>query len=182
MPEKQGRLKITAERGGTIQEFTSFLTDLDRAYIALYQMDGLSFDLRRGRKRIPLDILVDVVYPLTTFGLQTARLNPQEVPPRDRLVVSPVRISHPASGKYLALSIRCNRFANISMIATSEGRDGEFREAAEKEKLALENELIKRQIYEKENSVLRERMAILETSATAMRISSGSFGAVSVFL
>jgi hypothetical protein len=41
-------------------------------------------------------------------------------------------------------------------------QDKEFREAAESEKLRLENELIQRQIWEKENAVLRDRILVLK--------------------
>jgi len=40
-------------------------------------------------------------------------------------------------------------------------QDREYREQAERERLLLENELIRRQIWEKENSVFRERINVL---------------------
>ena len=40
-------------------------------------------------------------------------------------------------------------------------KDREYRECAEKERLRLDNELLQRQILEKENSILREQMSLM---------------------
>ena len=40
-------------------------------------------------------------------------------------------------------------------------QDKEYREQAESERLALENDLIQRQIWEKENSILRDRISVM---------------------
>jgi len=163
MPEEQGRLMVAAERGGTIGEITSFLSDVEVAYVALYRIDRLSLDLHRLRRRFPLDFLLDVTYPLAPFGLHWAvPIDPREIPPSDRLVIGRVRIESPGFWEFLGSLNPLQQIREYLNDRHKRRQDREFREAAEKERLALENELIRRQIYEKENSVLRERIAILK--------------------
>lgn len=46
-------------------------------------------------------------------------------------------------------------------------KDCEYREAAEKDRLQLENELLQRQILEKENGILRERVELLKEAGAS---------------
>jgi len=162
MPQEQGRLAISAERGGTIGEITSFLSDLEAAYIALYRVNLPGLELRRLRRFVPIELLYDAGYPLSLLpSAGTAVALADEVPPADRLAVVRVRIESPGFWEVLGSLNPLQQIREYLNDRHKRRQDREFREAAEKEKLLLENELIRRQVYEKENSVLRERIAIL---------------------
>lgn len=82
--------------------------------------------------------------------------------PEHRLVIKSVRIESPGFWEVLA---SLNPLLQIREYLNDRHRrrqDKEFREAAEREKLILENELIQRQVWEKENSVLSERIRLLK--------------------
>lgn len=163
MTEEYGSLRIAAERGGTIEEITSFLSDLQNAYVALYHLNKFSIDLRRLHRRIPLDMLLDLGYPLSPFNAYGApSLNPQQIAPRNWLVLSRVEIQSPGFWEVLGSLNPLQQIREYLNDRHKRRQDRDFREAAEKEKLQLENQLIKLQIYEKENSVLRERIAIVK--------------------
>ncbi len=55
MPEETGRLRITAERGGTVSEIIAFLSDLEAAYMALYVFNLQSDHQQRLRRFFPID-------------------------------------------------------------------------------------------------------------------------------
>ena len=157
MAEETGRLVIHADRGGTIGEITAFLLDLEAAYDALYRLDNAGRGLRRYRHIVPLEFFPELGYGLNPLSQQTSTL---EIPPSDRLVLDRVRIESPGLWEFLGSLNPLQQLREYLNDRHKHRQDREFREAAEKEKLMLENELIRRQIYEKENSILRERIAI----------------------
>ena len=158
MLEDQGIITLTAERGGTVEEVTSFLSDLETAYIALYWMDKISHHL----PKFPLDYLHFLYFPFAPLGVPgQARLVTEDVPPRDRLVMTRVRIESPGFWEFLGALNPLQQIREYLNDRHKRRQDREFREAAEKERLELENELLRRQIYETENAALRERIEIL---------------------
>lgn len=163
MPEEHGLLIIAAERGGTTEELTSFLSDLQNAYIALYLLDKWSLDLHRLRRRVPLEFLLDAGYPFAQFGLPwTLPLDPQHIIPHDRLVVARIRIESPGFWEFVGSLNPLQQIREYLNDRHKRRQDREYREPSEKERLELENELLKLQIYEKQNTVLRERIEIMK--------------------
>lgn len=160
MPDEQGRLAIAAIRGGTIGEITSFLADLESAYVALYHASTLHPDLRRVRRRVPIEFLYELPYPWA-LPAPGAALDPFSVPPQDRLVVSRVVIRSPGFWEFLGSLNPLHQIREYLNDRHRRRQDVEFREASEKERLILENELIRRQLYEKDNAILRDRVEIL---------------------
>ena len=159
--DTNGRLIILGERGGTIAEVTSFLADLEQAYLALYRLDGLSLELRRLRRRWPLELFLGMGYPASPHSFGGGALDANQVPPRDRLFLHRVRIESPGFWEFLGALNPLQQIREYLNDRHKRRQDKEFREAAEKEKLQLENELIRRQIYEKENAIFRERVELL---------------------
>ena len=159
--EEQGRLIILAERGGTISEITSFLSDLEKAYIALYTFhrlwlpDGL---LSRPSSRLwpefgyPHAIIGHTVYtPLTA----------DQIPPDARISLERVKIESPDGWEFLANLKPLQHIREYLNDRQESRKDREYREPLERTRLELENEMIRQQIEEKENAILRERIAIL---------------------
>jgi hypothetical protein len=155
MAEELGRLVIHANRGGTIGEITTFLSDLEAAYDALYRLDTAGRGLRRYSRIVPLEFLSELGYALIPLNQQTLA-----IPPGDRLILDRVRIESPGFWEFLGSLNPLQQLREYLNDRHKRRQDREFREAAEKERLMLENELIRGQIYEKENSVIRERIAI----------------------
>ena len=53
-PGETGKLTVIANRGGTIQEISGLLNDLEAAYLSLYQLESLwplSWSRQRGSER-----------------------------------------------------------------------------------------------------------------------------------
>jgi hypothetical protein len=160
MPQEQGILKIYAERGGTIGEITGFLCDLDAAYVALYQVNVRRADPSRLSTIARVEVMHALGYVLSPFeaGAQhTVRV----VPPSDTLVVNRVSIESPGFWEVLGALNPLQQIREYLNDRHKRRQDRDFREAAEKDRLVLENELIRRQVFEKENSVLRDRILIL---------------------
>jgi hypothetical protein len=88
-------------------------------------------------------------------------LTPDTILPEDRLVVTRVRIESPGFWEVVASLNPLQQIREYLNDRHKRRQDKEFREAAEREKLLLENELIQRQIWERENPVLAERIKLL---------------------
>lgn len=160
MPKEQGKLIITADRCGTILEITSFLNDLEAAYIALYQFSSFDAESRMHRRRWPIELLLDFYEPIGIPEFRRASLSPIEIPPPDRLVLNRVRIESPGFWEFLG---SLNPLQHIREYLNDRHRrrqDIEYREPSEKKRLELENALLQAQIEREQNSVLRERIQI----------------------
>jgi hypothetical protein len=161
MLEERGKIIITAERGGTITEVTQFLSDLENAYLALYAFDQ-RWPPRRIWRRFPHEIWLELGYPFFPLGhLGYGPLVADAVPPSARLVLERVRIESPGFWEFLGLLNPLQQIREYLNDRHRRRQDRDFREASERERLALENELIRRQIAERDNAILRERIAIL---------------------
>lgn len=101
MLEELGRLKISGERGGTISEISQFLSDLENAYMALYAIQRpLPWRLRH--RSFPW-IWLEFGYPSFLPGHSGyASLNPETIPPSDRLVLMGARIESPGFWEFAA--------------------------------------------------------------------------------
>lgn len=161
MPEEPGRLRITGERGGTITEITQFLSDLENAYLALYAFDQRWLP-RRLWRRLPPEIWLELGYPFWAMGEPGhGPVAAEAVPPYARLVLEHVRIESPGFWEFVASLNPLQQIREYLNDRHRRRQDRDFREASERERLALENELIRRQIVERDNAILRERITIL---------------------
>lgn len=161
MPEEPGRLTIVAERGGTIAEISQFLSDLEGAYLAVYAFEQL-WPPRRFMRRFPPEMWLEFGFPLYHLGpAGFAPLRADSLPPAARLTLERVRIESPGFWEFLGSLNPLQQIREYLNDRHRRRQDRDFREASEKERLQLENELIRRQIAERENAILRERIAIL---------------------
>ena len=160
-PKKPVRLVIVAERGGSIAELSAFLSDLENAYMALYTFDRLWFRSPMGH-RFPLEMLLELGYPFSAFG-QVGRvpLRVDALPPSARLTLERVRIESPGFWEFVASLNPLQQIREYLNDRHRRRQDIEFREAPEKKRLELDNELIQRQIEENDNTNLKQRIAIL---------------------
>jgi hypothetical protein len=142
MPDELGSLRIIGERGGTITEITEFLSDLEKAYIAIYTFDQ-SWLPRRLSRRLPPEIWIELGYPLWAKGdARQAPMSADAVPPYARLVLEHVRIESPGFWEVVASLNPLQQIREYLNDRHRRRQDRDFREAAERERLLLENELI----------------------------------------
>lgn len=86
-------LRIKALRGGTIGEITSFLTDMEGAYNALYAFNNNVNNLLLVHKAgHPLKLELYTLWLTSTSTFQHPALHPDEIPPSDRLELRSVSI------------------------------------------------------------------------------------------
>lgn len=156
-----GSLRINGERGGSIAEITGFLSDLESAYIALYTYD-LQWRSMSLQRVFPKNILIDLGYPLWNIGWPVSSpMTVEAVPPQARLYLAHVRIESPGFWEFVGSLNPLQQIREYLNDRHKRRQDREFREPLERDRLALENELIQRQIAEKDNSILRERIEMM---------------------
>jgi hypothetical protein len=157
MPElsQTSTLQIFANRGGTIQEISGFLADLEAAYISLYQLDQY---LPFSERRLGTVLTPNVSFELLPPPLFKAVITPDAVLPDRRLTVTRVQIESPGFWEVMGSLSPLQQLREYLNDRHRRRQDRDFREAAESERLRLDNELIQRQIWEKENAILRERI------------------------
>jgi len=161
MAYESGKLTILAERGGTIGEVTRFLSDLESAYDALYLFER-SWLPGRAWRHLPPGLWWELGYPMALVQRRgRPRVDGDSVPPRARLTLQRVRIESPGFWEFAASLNPLQQIREYLNDRHRRRQDKEFREAAEKERLTLENELLRRQLAEKDNSIVRERIALL---------------------
>jgi hypothetical protein len=160
-----GVLRILTERGGTVAEITQFLGDLESAYLALYDMDR-AWSPERTRRHMAfmaLPLFNQPGFPNNVLSEpRSGALTADTVLPEDRLVVRSVRIESPGFWEVIASFNPLLQIREYLNDRHKRRQDREFREAAERDRLLLENELIQRQVWEKDNSILRERIEFLK--------------------
>ena len=161
MPEERGTLIIVAKRGGSIAEVTSFLSDLEDAYIALYSFHRLWLP-ERLLDRLPSRLWLELGYPNAVIGhTGFTPLTADHVPPDARITLERVKIESPGTWEFVASLNPLQQIREYLNDRHKRRQDREYREQSERTRLELENEMIRRQIEEKDVSILRERIAIL---------------------
>src|SRR5690606_29760866 len=98
--------------------------------------------------------------PIGVPDIRRGLPTPVEIPPQDRLVLNRVRIESPGFWEFLG---SLNPLLHIREYLNDRHRrrqDQEYREASEKKRLELENELLQAQIEREFNTVLKERIEI----------------------
>ena len=156
-----GRLLIHAERLGTISETTGFLADLEGAYAGLLQLEGTLRSLKFPRRYMPPEFYWELGPAVFSRMAEREPLDPASMLPEFRLRIQKVRIESPGFWEFIGSLNPLVQIREYLNDRHKRRQDKEFREAAEAEKLRLENELVQRSVWEKESSVLRERIAVL---------------------
>ena len=161
MPEESGRLVIVAERGGPIDEISEFLSDLQDAYLALFAFNRLWLPHRRGDS-LPLEIWLEAGLPILGYGqIGGVPIEADALPPNARLTLEAVRIESPGYWEFLASLSLLQQIREYLNDRHRRRQDREFREASERRRLELENDLIQRQVEEKDIANLGEKIRLL---------------------
>jgi hypothetical protein len=166
--EATGTIRVLTNRAGTASELSQFLQDFEAAYLALYGFDAAFSDAQRRRwdrtfRYFGLEwpgLVIGFYPPLAWRSL--ADITPDSVLPEYRLVVKSVRIESPGLWEFLGSLNPLQQIREYLNDRHKRRQDREFREAAEKKKLELENDILQRTVWEKDNAVLRDRISILK--------------------
>lgn len=151
-----GGLRINARRAGTVSEIVGLLEATEAAYNGLYTLTlALGIDPRRRFRR---------AYPWA-YGYQMAHdtgpLDRDLIPPRDRLIVARISIESPGFWEFLGQLNPLQQLREYLNDRHRRRQDRDYRELAEQEKLTLENQLLERQLQERDNALWRDRLELL---------------------
>lgn len=157
-----GHISVAAERAGSPAELSQMLLDFDAAYCAVYRFQAHFSPLHR-RRRGPMmfELAMEFGYPWGPLGWGGSCGDlASGISPEHQLVVSKVRIESPGLWEFLGSLNPLQQVREYLNDRHRRRQDKEFREASERDRLILENELIQTQINEKDNANLRERIAL----------------------
>jgi hypothetical protein len=130
-------LKLEILRGADVAEFRTFLHDLERAYLALYRGD---------------DVLEELVFlrPRLIGGRSRRRwhwpTHEGEIYPDDRLALEKININSPGAGVFSGLGEPIESLRKYLGDRHERSKDKEWRNATERKKAELENELLEAQV------------------------------------
>lgn len=164
---RDGSLQIKALRGGTVTEISTFLRDAEDAYNALFLFNNQVSSLRYGRKHFRRFLEPEELFLTAGFGLMSNSFfaetgtDKESILPEYRLELTRVVIRSPGFWEFLGGLNPLQQLREYLKDRHERRKDMEFRECSEKKRLELENELLQRQILEKENSVLRGQLEIM---------------------
>jgi hypothetical protein len=162
--DKGGSLRIKGLRSGTVTEITSFLNDMESAYNSLY-----SFNLtisrwhsarRYWRRHIGPEEFFGLGFPFDNGAVHSADY-PEKILPEYHLELNRVSIQSMGFWEFVGGLNPLQQLREFLNDRHERRKDYEYRELAERERLRLDNELLQKQILEKENSILREQLSIM---------------------
>ncbi|MDE0520607.1 MAG: hypothetical protein OXH79_01460 [Boseongicola sp.] len=139
------------------------MSDLQNAYVALYALNRMS-GLRRHRHPMHFEMLLDAGFPQFGFwqsGLPSFAAD--SLPPNARLTLEKVRIESPGFWEFLASSNPLLQLREYLNDRHERRKDREFREASERERLQLENEMIRQRLEKMGTANLRDQIELLRS-------------------
>lgn len=163
MAEEQKNLRIFANRGGTVDEITTYLKDMEDAYESLYvfnqKLEILNPNSKKYRRLGPW--IYELGFPYFFDTARSIQENRKLVLPEDKLIIEKVSIQSPGFWEFLG---SLNPLLQIREYLNDRHRrrqDREWREETEKQKAILENQIIQQKLIEGNNSVIKDRIEIL---------------------
>ncbi|MEM1552874.1 MAG: hypothetical protein QXH03_09450 [Candidatus Bathyarchaeia archaeon] len=163
-----GTLRVFTRRAGTVNEIVGFLQDIEVAHNKIFLFFSfLDFFVDRERFfrwrhfwREWREFGFPPPFWMPFVGLPGIEFF-QAILPEYKLEVKRIQIESPGFWEFLGALNPLQQIREYLNDRHKRRQDREYREQAERERLRLENEWIQRLIWEKENSVFRERIGIL---------------------
>ncbi|KAF0135170.1 MAG: hypothetical protein FD152_1376 [Xanthobacteraceae bacterium] len=157
---KRGAIKLNLERGATISEFNSFLSDLEIAYLSIYQLPSLEW-LRSLRGLRP--------YPIGYFdpelfygGTRIDQMRAQDVYPPDQLEISRITIQSPGWIELMGSLNPLQQLRDYLKDRHERKKDKEWRWKSEKERAEAELEILRIQAERERVGALKEFYDLLD--------------------
>ncbi|MDX1906420.1 MAG: hypothetical protein SF053_05240 [Bacteroidia bacterium] len=164
MAEELRNLRVFAKRGGTIDEITTYLKDMEDAYESLYvfnqKLELLNPNSEKYRRFGPW--IYEFGFPYLFDTTRSIQENRKLVLPEDRLIIEKVSIQSPGFWEFLG---SLNPLLQIREYLNDRHRrrqDREWREETEKQKAILENQIIQQKLIEGNNPIIKDRIEILK--------------------
>lgn len=147
MPTNQGLLRIESEGGVRVSEVKNFLAALDTAYNSLFFFERLTEGFRQQEPHLAPPWMSWLDYALTRRGRRIVTVRPSTiasfVPSKSRLVLLRVRLESPGFYEFVG---SLNLFETLRQYLRDRHerrKDKEYREASERERLGLENAILR---------------------------------------
>jgi hypothetical protein len=161
MPNEQGSLRIYSGRSGTVAEVTSYLQDLESAYDKIYLFYQMMGIFNRESPSFRSWGLYWHEFSAFPFPLLSLEASPEYILPDDKLIIGRIQIESPGFWEFLGSLNPLQQIREYLNDRHRRRQDREYREQLERNRLALENELIQRQVWEMENSILHDRITVM---------------------
>lgn len=161
--EWESPLKIRALRGGTVTEVVTFLEDAEGAYNALYSFNLNVFGWARARRFWRRFVLPDEPFGLLPFesGPSSHSELGERIIPEYRLELRRVSIQSPGFWEFFGGLNPLQQMREYLNDRHERRKDQEYRILAEKERMCLENEILRRQISKEDAGILRDQVSIM---------------------
>ncbi|RCW27662.1 hypothetical protein DFR48_102146 [Ciceribacter lividus] len=149
------RLRIAAHRAGGVDEIVRFLSDINAAYEACYFFE---VRLTRWQRRYIFEA------PSHTWlepNLSVNATEPSSILPEFQLELTKVSINSPGFWEFLGALNPLQQMREYLKDRHERLKDKDYRNLSEKERLQLENELLRAQVIKAKHDVLRDRVSLL---------------------
>lgn len=160
-----GLLHVDGLRGGTVTEIATFLRDLENAYNAIYfynhSIARWEDRYRHYRRFGPPEVFFNVFeQPDNEFSATSI---PSDVVfPECRLELKRISIQSPGFWEFVGSLNPLQQLREYLNDRHERRKDSDYRMMAEKERLKLENDLLQRQIVEKDLEILTRQAEMME--------------------
>lgn len=162
--DERGSISIRGERGGSANELIAYLQHMQSAYNRIYLFENFVLDSyfdpksRRYRRHFSLGR----EGWLSSVDLITIYLPDELIRPEDQLDIPHIRINSPGVWEFLGSLNPLQQIREYLNDRHRRRQDREYREKSERDKLILENEILRWQIFERQNSAWQERIRLLK--------------------
>ena len=159
-------LKINSPRSGSVQETQAFLSDMSSAYDRI-QCFFVFLDLfdPEGVKPGRLPDCDDLPFPVHLGPMVRLPIGP--MPPDEQIEIKIIRIESPGFWEFEGAARPLQQIREYLNDRHGRGQDGSYRERTRQERLALENKMIQRRMWELDASSLADRFSIMTDSGIA---------------
>jgi len=163
-------LALKGLRGGSVAEISAFLEDVERSYNSLYAFNFLADVLRyryrysryydderflRSKEYARDFFRYEFQMPYLLYGFDVS------IRPEYRLRLNRVEILSPGFWEFIGGLNPLQQLREYLKDRHERRKDRDYREAAEKERMQLENELLQKQLMEKDTSILKNQLDVM---------------------
>ena len=147
-PRRKQTIIVSISRSGEVREFVQLFSDLEYVYNNLYAWE-LLVDQTRG------DSPTTIWRPRRGVGLRRIPKPEQVVLPDDRLYLSKIEIASPGSAEIIGALNPLETLRKYLQDRHARRQNKEYRESAEAQRLALENERLRIEVVKDKVDLLR---------------------------
>ena len=152
---ERGTIRLNIERGAAVTEFTTFLQDLEDAYLAVYSLPSLR-DWRHGRRRFPFPPEFYEVPFLQQLRSSAKAVPREDAYPLDQLEITKLKIESPGFIELLASFSPLQQLREYLKDRHERTKDREWRSETEKSKALMELDILRIQYESSRIGAIKE--------------------------